>query len=251
MTRSRRAAGARTFLTMACVVLFALTAGCGGAGRSGAGSAERTPGGLVWRPCTSPSDSGFDCATLQVPLDHANPTGRTISLALIRTRATGKHPIGNLLVNPGGPGASAIDSWSFLSGQLSSDLHKHFNIVGFDPRGVGHSTPVRCADAAGLDAYTELDFSPGTPAATAALEAGAKKFADGCVANSGWLLPYISTAQAAQDMDSIRVALGESSLSYLGYSYGTYLGAQYAQEHPTTVRAMVLDGALDPTAPPV
>ncbi|HEV7207347.1 MAG TPA: alpha/beta hydrolase [Mycobacteriales bacterium] len=222
----------------------------GPATASGATNSAAGPAPLAWGRCSRSYTGSYDCATLQVPLDHSKPDGKKIDIALIRTKATGTKQ-GSLLVNPGGPGASAVADWDFLSGQVDSTLHQHFDVVGFDPRGVGDSTAVHCVDSAGLDAFTALDFSPDNAAATAALEAGSKKLADGCVARSGDLLPFVGTKDAAKDMDNIRAALGDPKLTYLGFSYGTFLGAEYAQEFPSHVRALVLDGALDPSIPPV
>lgn len=208
---------------------------------------------LRWGPCTRRHyDHTYQCSTLTVPLDHTGAAPGTLDIALIRTPAKdAKHRIGSLLINPGGPGGSALADWDFLSGQVDGRLHDRFDVVGFDPRGVGDSTQIRCTDGAGLDAYSALDFSPTTPRATDALLATSRSLAQGCVSRSGRLLPYIGTADAARDMDAIRAALGDAKLSYLGFSYGTFLGATYAEEFPTHVRALVLDGALDPALPPV
>jgi len=213
-------------------------------------SSAGLPAGLKWGRCTGTYTGHYDCAALAVPLDHSKPADKKINIAMIRAKASGTKQ-GSLLVNPGGPGASAVADWDFLSGQVDSALHQHFDVVGFDPRGVGQSTAVHCADSAGLDAFAALDFSPDNAAATAALQAGSKALADGCVARSGDLLPFVGTKDAAKDMDDIRAALGDPKLSYLGFSYGTFLGAEYAQEFPTRVRALVLDGALDPSIPPI
>ncbi|MBO0729021.1 MAG: alpha/beta fold hydrolase [Acidimicrobiaceae bacterium] len=215
--------------------------------RTGPGSSAATPVAKIsWHSCSSSALSGLQCATLQVPLNPADPTGPTIGLALDRKAATGSK-IGSLLVNPGGPGASGVDTLPGLYEELSPDLRQHFDVVGFDPPGVGHSDGVTCLDNSALAAYYNVDPAPPTPAGLGELTAANKQFADGCEARSGKVLPYVSTSIAAHDMDLIRAALGDPKLNYLGFSYGTYLGATYAEEYPTHVRAMVLDGATDPT----
>ncbi|MEV0591303.1 alpha/beta hydrolase [Nonomuraea cavernae] len=130
---------------------------------------------------------------------------------------------------------------------FSSRIRSRFDIVGFDPRGVGASSPVRCFTSAQFDAYYALDGTPDTRAERKRLDLAQRAFARSCQVNSGQLLPHVGTPDAARDMDVLRAALGESRLTYLGYSYGTYLGATYADLFPTKVRAMVLDGAIDPT----
>ncbi len=177
---------------------------------------------------------------LTVPLG-AGTTG----LAVTRHRAGGTR-VGALLVNPGGPGASAVDSLQASAGTLPAALREHFDLVAFDPRGVGHSSPVRCGTTADLDRYFSLDPTPDTPAELAAYVAGNGALVAGCAQRSGGLLPYLSTVDAAADMERLRAALGAERLTYLGYSYGTAIGAAYLEAFPTRVRAMVLDGALDP-----
>lgn len=218
------------------------------AGATAAPSIGATPPatGLAWTDCGAP----FECATLQVPLDYANPGGDQITLALIRLPAEDPSArVGSLLVNPGGPGGSGVDFVrSSGAGLYSDDLRRHFDIVGFDPRGVGESTPVECLDGAQLDRLNALDPTPDTPQERQALIDGARQFDQACETNSGRLLPFMATADAARDMDRIRIALGESKLTYFGFSYGTFLGTVYAGLFPGHVRALVLDGAIDPLA---
>jgi pimeloyl-ACP methyl ester carboxylesterase len=201
---------------------------------------------LDWSDCGAP----FECATLEVPLDYAHPTADQIKLALIRLPAERQDErIGSLLVNPGGPGASGVDFVESSAQTLySQQLRDHFDIVGFDPRGVGASTPVECLDGKELDRLADLDPTPDTPQERDDLVAAAKAFDQACEANSGKLLPFMSTEDAARDMDRIRIALGEDKLTYFGFSYGTFLGTVYAGLFPQNVRALVLDGAIDPLA---
>lgn len=195
---------------------------------------------LTWNPC----DDGFQCSTFVVPLDYARPHGQTIRIATIRKPASGSVH-GSLVVNPGGPGESGID---FVAGSASAfgQLTEHYDLVGFDPRGVGESHPVRCLTSAQLDTFIDTDPSPETPAQLAAIVEQARAFANACYAKNGSFLEHIGTIDQARDMDVLRAALGDPKLTYYGASYGTYLGAKYAQLFPTHIRAMVLDGALNP-----
>ncbi len=206
-------------------------------------SAVPKPGRLsAWKRC----DVGFECATLTVPLDDAHPAQGTVALALTRHRATGKK-IGSLIANPGGPGASAVDWIQGSYDELPATIRQHFDVVAFDPRGVGRTAPVRCLTTPQLDRYFHLDPVPDDQRERAALLAGNKVLATGCERRSGRVLPHVSTVVVAQDLDRVRQAVGDDKLTYLGYSYGTAIGASYLDQFPTRVRAMVLDGALDPT----
>lgn len=199
-----------------------------------------------WSSC----DNGFQCSKVMVPLDWSNRYGQTIELALIRHQATGTSE-GSLLVNPGGPGASGVDFVrDSLDSAVSSDLQQHYDIVGFDPRGVGQSSSVSCYDAAGMDSYL-YDITPGTRGSASWIQAAttaSQSFADACKKHTGSLLEFVDTQSAARDLDVLRSLLGDTKLNYLGYSYGTYLGATYAELYPQNVGRMVLDGALDPAA---
>ncbi|HUR15594.1 MAG TPA: alpha/beta hydrolase [Mycobacteriales bacterium] len=202
------------------------------------------PGRLSsWKGC----GNGFQCATLTVLLDETKPALGTVGLALTRHRATGSHRIGSLLANPGGPGASAVDWLKGSYENFPSAVRARFDLVSFDPRGVGHSAPVRCLSTAQLDEYYHLDPVPDSAAERSALLQGNRALAAGCRSRSGRVLPYVNTQVVAQDLDRVRQAVGDSKLTYLGYSYGTAVGAAYLDQFPTRVRAMVLDGALDPT----
>ncbi len=189
---------------------------------------------------------GVDLAQLIVPRDHANPTGETISLFVARHRATDpKNRIGTLLVNPGGPGAAGSVLAEQADKVYSKRLLERFDIVGWDPRGVGRSIPaVDCVDE--LDPIFALDITPDSPADEQALTEQAATFIAGCTARSGGVLPFVSTEQSARDIESLRVALGEEKVSYFGFSYGSELGATWVTLFPATVRAAVFDGAIDP-----
>ena len=205
---------------------------------------------LDWSSCAG-ADSGFyDCTTVTAPLDWADAGAGTIDLALIRRAATGGEAIGSLLTNPGGPGASGYDliadSATFA---VSAPVLDAYDVIGFDPRGVGRSSAVTCLDAPAMDDY--LYTIPADPRGTdgwrAELTQRNEGFAAACEANSAGILPFITTDNAARDMDLIRAVLGDSELHYLGYSYGTFLGATYAKLFPERVGRLVLDGAIDPS----
>lgn len=197
---------------------------------------------VAWEPCDAP----FECATLSVPLDHAAPDGEHIDLALIRLPApAAARRIGSLVVNPGGPGASGVDFVrSAAIDVLPAEIRARFDIVGFDPRGVGASRPISCGDDG--RAFLAVDLTPQGPAEVDAVLTAAETFAASCTAADAGLLPHVGTGEVARDLDAIRVALGDHRLSYLGYSYGTRIGATYADLFPDRVRALVLDGAVDP-----
>lgn len=196
---------------------------------------------LHWESCREE----FECATLEVPLDYEAPEADTIELAVLRVPATGDDRIGSLLVNPGGPGGSGID-YAASESVVTDDVQERFDVVGFDPRGVGESTPIDCLDDDALDVYVASDGSPDDAAEIATLQERTAALASGCQARSGELLPHIGTADVAKDMDVLRAVLGDEQLNYLGSSYGTYVGALYAEQFPDRVGRVVLDGAIDP-----
>lgn len=204
---------------------------------------------IEWVPCTDDAvtDDALECATLTVPLDHAAPDGESIDLALIRAPATDDR-VGAVLLNPGGPGASGFDFAANAASTLQSEMGlEAFDLVGFDPRGVDRSNGLRCLTDAEIDATVYLDSSPDTPEEQAALDAADGQFEEACLAKYGDTLRLYSTENTARDMDEIRVAMGDETISYLGISYGTYLGAAYAALFPERVRALVLDAAYEPT----
>jgi pimeloyl-ACP methyl ester carboxylesterase len=193
------------------------------------------------------------CATISVPIDYANPGGAQAQLAAIRVPATGPR-LGVLLINPGGPGASAVDSLAAAAAGLAdSPIGQHFDLIGVDPRGVGHSTPaLRCRTDAEFDAWRREPMADYSPAGVAHIEALYQQLAKRCADRMGTqFLANTGTATSARDMDVVRQALGETQINYLGYSYGTELGTAYADAFPQNVRAMVLDGAVDPSLDPV
>lgn len=193
------------------------------------------------------------CGMVAVPVDYAKPDGPQARLAVIRIPATGDR-IGTLMVNPGGPGASAVETVAGLGVSLAdTDITRRFDLVGFDPRGVGHSTPqIRCRSDAEFDAYRREPMTDYSPAGVAHIEQIYQQIAANCVARNGAdFLAAVGTASTARDMDVVRMALGENQISYLGYSYGTELGSRYAELFGDRVRAMVLDGAVDPSSDPI
>ena len=197
---------------------------------------------LRWSDC-----DGNECSRLKVPLDYADPAGETISLAVLRVPATqrGKR-IGQLVVNPGGPGASGVDYASGGAQTFGSQLARSYDIVGFDPRGVVNSTPLKCLTTEQTDEYISSDPDPDTAAEESTFARLNREFGQACLKRSGDLTAHISTVEAAKDIDILRAALGEDKLDYLGASYGTFLGSTYADLFPTHVGRMVLDGAVDP-----
>jgi pimeloyl-ACP methyl ester carboxylesterase len=238
-------------LAVAALALIAV-AGCTDSPAKGpAGSQGGAPGtvgrtaGVHWHACAS---AGLRCASLKVPLNYARPAGRTITLALSEAPATAPRAQrqGVLLVNPGGPGGSGLAMAGFVAQGLSPAVAARYDIVGFDTRGVGASVPSLHCDPA-FFARTRPNYIPANAAAERVLIGRARTYATDCQRKYGWLLPYMTTANIARDMDQIRAALGQSKLNYLGYSYGTYIGQVYATLFPHRVRRMVLDSTVDPT----
>jgi pimeloyl-ACP methyl ester carboxylesterase len=197
---------------------------------------------LLWSGCKD----GLECATLKVPRDYGNPGGGELKIAVIRLSAPVKsRRIGSLVTDPGGPGVSGVDFIRDVGRSFGQPLRDRFDLIGFDPRGVGRSDPVRCLDSPQVEQGVLAD-PPATQTEINAQAAAVKAFVAGCQYKSGANLPYVGTMNAARDMDVLRAALGDKRLTYLGFSYGTYLGAFYADQFPQNVRALVLDGAVDP-----
>ncbi|MFE5792379.1 alpha/beta hydrolase [Streptomyces sp. NPDC056503] len=203
---------------------------------------------LDWKRCDG-AGSEWRCATVKVPVDHAKPAGATLGVALIRKEATDrKRRIGSLLFNFGGPGASGVEMLPQLSGEYAS-LGERYDLVGFDPRGVGRSSGVVCRDdAEQAAAEARVDSTPDTPAEEAAYLKDAADFGAGCARRSGTVIPYTTTSATARDLDLVRQVLGDAKLHYFGISYGTQLGGTYAHLFPRHVGRLVLDAVVDPTA---
>ncbi|MBO9522572.1 MAG: alpha/beta fold hydrolase [Nocardioidaceae bacterium] len=195
---------------------------------------------LHWKKCDRDV-----CARLEVPLDYAHPEGRTLKLAVLRVPAQGRR-VGSLVVNPGGPGGSGVNYAAAGSLQFGQPLSDAYDIVGFDPRGVGESAPLQCISTSELDRLLAFDPDPDTQAERDRMDQLINGFGQGCLNKSGELARHMSTEEAAKDMDVLRAALGEDKLDYLGASYGTFLGATYANLFPAHVGRFVLDGAVDP-----
>lgn len=218
---------------------------------------------VSWGPCSPagggggggealPVPAGAQCGQIAVPVDYNNPDLGEATLALIRFPATGDK-IGSLIINPGGPGESGIEAAASLLEGMSPAVRQRFDLVGFDPRGVGSSTPALwCnsdADNDRLRADPHVDYSP---EGVARIETQIKEFIQRCVDKMGpEFLANVGTANVAKDLDALRAALGDDKLNYLGYSYGTRIGAEYAEAYPDKVRTMILDGAVDPNADPI
>jgi pimeloyl-ACP methyl ester carboxylesterase len=216
--------------------LLACVSGCGGAAAS---SSE-----LSWHGC----DGHFKCAKLSVPVSYSDPRGAQIPISVIELPATGPHPAGDIVMNPGGPGESGVDFLKQAWSSVPASMRARFNLVSFDPRGVGSSQPLQCLTPAQAKAYAALNPSPQTPKQIAAVIKATKDFVRNCEKSASTaFISSMSTANNARDMDRLRAALKQKRLTYAGFSYGTYLGAVYAELFPKRVRAMVLDGAVDPS----
>ncbi len=231
---------ARSLLLPLALLAAVLVSAC--SDRDDGGAAQPEPGGatLAWEPCGSRAE----CATFAVPLDWARPDGEQINLSVIRFPARKPDQrIGVLMANPGGPGGPAIQFARAWQAILAPEIRDRFDIVVFDPRGVGESTPIVCHDR--LQELVALDPDPDTEAEWQEAERVSRAFAEDCATAAGQLLPHVGTREVARDMDALRAALGEEQISYVGYSYGTTIGAVYADLFPGRVRAFVLDGGID------
>jgi len=198
---------------------------------------------LRWEVCGGP----YRCAQLTVPVDYGRPSGPTIQISVIRVPAEGPgERIGSLVVNPGGPGVSGIEYARQASIAITAPVRQRYDIVGFDPRGVGESAPMDCLDDRETDRFLGVDGSPDDEAEKQALIRASRSFADACGRRAAGLLGHVATTNVARDLDVLRAALGERRLYYLGASYGTFIGATYAELFPNRVGRLALDGAVDP-----
>lgn len=257
----RRALRAALVFTSAAALLSGST-GCSSVVAGRAVLAEPQIGQPVqWGPCRPsgggggnalPIPAGAQCGKIAVPVNYDEPQSGAATLALIRFPATGAK-IGSLIINPGGPGESGIEAAAGILEGMPAPVRQSFDLVGFDPRGVGASTPALwCnsdADNDRLRAEPQVDYSP---AGVEKIESETKEFVQRCVDKMGdEFLANVGTASVAKDLDLLRAAVGDEKLNYLGYSYGTRIGSAYAEAFPDKVRAMILDGAVDPNADPI
>ncbi|MEU8117413.1 alpha/beta hydrolase [Spirillospora sp. NPDC049024] len=215
---------------------------------------EPRPAGLAWKPCPAKDPvegarlKGLQCASLRVPLDHADPAGEQITLALTRAPHTAPRSQGVVLLNRGGPGAHGRDLPAFFTDSLPKRVAASYDWIGFDPRGVGASEPELVCDPKYQNpGRARPDSVPASAAEEEAWKDGARRYADDCARRYGRILPHMGTADWARDMDAVRAALGQQKINYFGYSYGTYLGAVYATMYPQRVRRMVLDSVVRPS----
>lgn len=212
-------------------------------------SGESGPVGRGLEPM--PDGTEWECATMKAPLDYADPTGETLDIVLVRaaTTARGEKRIGSLLFNFGGPGGSGVQTLP-ASGAEFAELHKRYDLVSFDPRGVGKSSGVRCLDDEELDEYYQSSVLPSNEEEGKQVFADQERYAKACQEHSGKVLPYLTTEYTARDMDLMRQVLGDDALFYFGISYGTELGGVYARLFPQKVGRAVFDAVVDPTKTP-
>ncbi|MET7933620.1 alpha/beta hydrolase [Streptomyces sp. NPDC005322] len=245
-------------LSAAALLLAASAAGCGGGdGRPDTSAHQK----LDWAACPTPSDSEdgaatrppgreWECATLHVPLDYRKPDGDVIGIAMIRAKATDRrHRIGSLIFNFGGPGGSGVATLPALATSYQH-LRTRYDLVSFDPRGVGRSSGVRCLGDRQLDAYYAADATPDDGSEVKGLIRRLKTYVTGCEQHSGKALPHVGTTNAARDMDLMRRVLGDKKMHYFGISYGTELGGVYAHLYPQHVGRALFDGVVDPQQTP-
>ncbi|GHD28109.1 alpha/beta hydrolase [Nocardiopsis kunsanensis] len=256
---------------MAGLVAVAVLAVSGCTGQEAEGPVQEEPApseaapeaftdqGLDWSACEE-GTSGTECATFEVPLDYGEPGGERIEIAVKRFPSESGDPVGSLVVNPGGPGGSGFDFADAAPFITSGEVRSNFDVVGFDPRGVGRSTPLTCMGTEEIDEYlgAGYDTEDGTGDAAdlteegvAELEENSRDFVAACQEQAPELMMHVGTENVARDMDVLRVLLGDDRLTYMGASYGTHIGAQYAEQFPDRVRALVLDGAVDPSQTPL
>ncbi|MCX4589400.1 alpha/beta hydrolase [Streptomyces sp. NBC_01549] len=248
-------------LALSITVLSAVLTGCSDNSKSEDLTAQK----LSWKDCPAPSESEgggnapsplpggtqWQCATMKAPLDWADPKGATVGIALIRARTSGDQSkrIGSLIFNFGGPGGSGVTTLPAF-GEDYTKLRTRYDLVSFDPRGVGRSAGVKCEDDSQLDVFFQQDATPDDPAEQKNLLNNTRAFNAACEKNSGRTLPHVPTTDAARDMDLMRQVLGDAKLHYFGISYGTELGGVYAHLFPKHVGRAVFDAVVDPTQNP-
>jgi pimeloyl-ACP methyl ester carboxylesterase len=245
-----------TFRPLAIAATLALTvASCGNSSSSSGTSVnplntttDFIVNPIMWTTCDGSTNPEVECGNIEVPFDYADPEqGSFVLYVKKHNAASPADRIGSMMVNPGGPGFGGSSLADDAQYYFSQDLIDRFDIIAWDPRGTGESTPaVDCVDT--FDEYFGLDSPPETPEEKQALIDASQAFNDKCAENSGTILPYISTQASAQDINSLRLALGEEKVSFFGFSYGSELGTTWATMFPETVRAIVVDGAVDPNA---
>jgi pimeloyl-ACP methyl ester carboxylesterase len=244
MTRPGRTAAALGTLTALAVALGPVAAAAPAYAAAPDPTAPARIPPVSWQPCPDqpPEAPPVDCATVTVPLDWSKPRGATIGIAIARQKATDPSArIGSILVDPGGPGGSGVE-WVKSGPIFSAEVHRRFDVVGFDPRGVGGSHPVLC----GSDIETEqVPAVPRTRAEYDQLTTHNRALGESCRRLTGPVFDFVDTLSVARDMDAIRAALGERRLNYYGVSYGTLMGQQYAELFPGRIRTMVLDSNMD------
>jgi len=229
--------------TLSLFLIVLLLTGCSSTPTASFPDAPNDVSTLSWSAC----HGHFQCATLKVPVDYTDESLGQFDIAVLRYRDPNQHNrIGSLVVNPGGPGVSGVQYALDAEYIVNPDVLERYDIVGFDPRGIGDSTPISCLTAAEQDTSFASDPKPDTDAEYAQALGDAQTFVDKCVAKSPHLA-HFSTQEAARDMELLRQGLGDKKLNYLGFSYGTYLGTLYAQQFPENVGRFVLDGAVDPS----
>jgi pimeloyl-ACP methyl ester carboxylesterase len=240
MTAPRRL---RRLLAIPAGIVLALTAAI--AAPSAATAAARPQ----WTACTEEGLAGFDCATYKVPLDYDKPHGATTTIALARRPAGDRaHKIGTIFMNPGGPGGAGRGLVTVAHEIVAPDVLARFDIVGFDPRGIGASDPIQCfpTDEQAEALFDRMKIVPLTRSEITSTIRANLEYTEGCVRNAGPLLRHMSTLNVAKDLDRLRQAVGDSKLNYIGFSYGTLIGATYANLFPGRVRAVIIDGNVDP-----